>query len=63
MSKPTARPRPVVTMRWDELTVAERLAVAETANALAAGSLTLAELHPFLTERLNPDAAQNRANQ
>ena len=48
---PATRSRPVVTMRWDELTTAKRLAVARTANAMAAGSLTLERLSAFLDAR------------
>lgn len=51
MTEPTTRPRIAVTMRWDELTVQQRLAVAETANALAAGSLDLDDLRTFLDGR------------
>ena len=52
----TASPRRVVTMRWDELTTAERWTVAETANALAAGSLDLNSLREFLDSRYEPTA-------
>lgn len=54
MTAPNTRPRSVVTMRWDELTTAERLAVAETANALAAGGLTLDTLRAMLDNRPTP---------
>ena len=47
----TASPRIAVTMRWAELTVPQRWAVAETANALAAGSLDLDNLRTFLDGR------------
>ena len=53
-TEPTTHPRIAVTMRWDELTVQQRLAVAETANALAAGSLDLAQLRAFLDGRAEP---------
>ena len=54
MTEPTTHPRIAVTMRWDELAVQQRLAVAETANALAAGSLTLESLRAMLDARHRP---------
>jgi len=56
VTEPTTHPRIAVTMRWDELTVQQRLAVAETANALAAGSLDLDSLRAFLNSRYEPTA-------
>lgn len=41
-------------MRWDELTVQQRLAVAETTNAMAAGSLDLETLRAMLDARHRP---------
>jgi len=53
----TASPRIAVTIRWAELTVPQRWAVAETANAMAAGSLDLERLREFLDGRNEPATA------